>query len=112
MRPYDERLQDLLSASAKVFADKGFHATSMRDLARASGMSLAGMYHYVSGKPELLFQIQDRCFAQVIAGAREAIAREATAPERLRGFIRHHVEFFARHMGEMKILSQIGRAHV
>ena len=52
---YDERLDNLLSAAAKIFAAKGFHSTSMRDLSRAAGLSLAGIYHYVAGKDELLF---------------------------------------------------------
>ncbi|TMH56363.1 MAG: TetR/AcrR family transcriptional regulator [Betaproteobacteria bacterium] len=81
MRPYDERLDHLLARAARVFADKGYHPTTMRDLAAASGMSLAGMYYYVRGKEDLLALIQERCFT------------------------RHHVEFFANHMAEMKVLS-------
>ena len=102
---YDERLQDLSAAAAKVFAERGFHGTSMRDLARESGMSLAGIYHYVDSKLELLFLIQDRCFSQVISGAREALRQEPDAERRLAAFIRHHVVFFAGHMNEMKVLS-------
>ena len=77
----------------------------MREIARESGMSLAGIYHYVTGKTELLFLIQDRCFSQVIAGARSAVSGEVLAPDRLRAFIRHHVVFFTAHMAEMKVLS-------
>lgn len=105
MTTFDERQQLLLNSAVKVFADKGFHATSMREISRESGMSLAGIYHYVTGKTELLFLIQDRCFGQVIAGAKSAIGVEITPAERLRAFIHHHVEFFAAHMAEMKVLS-------
>ena len=35
MRPYDERLEHLLARAARVFADKGYHCTTMRDLAAA-----------------------------------------------------------------------------
>jgi AcrR family transcriptional regulator len=66
---FDQRQQLLLTSAVNVFADKGFHATSMREISRESGMSLAGIYHYVTGKTELLYLIQDRCFSQVIAGA-------------------------------------------
>lgn len=103
--PYDERLDRLLAAAARVFADKGYHATTMRDLARATRMSLAGMYYYVRGKDELLYLIQERCFRRVLDGARTAVAQGATPTERLAHFIRHHVTFFARHMSEMKVLS-------
>src|SRR6059036_3003792 len=107
MRPYDERLDHFLSRAAKVFADQGYHSTTMRDLAAATDMSLAGMYYYVRGKEELLYRIQERSFARVLAGAERALAAAGDADplERLHAFIRHHVTFFAAHMAEMKVLS-------
>ena len=103
--PYDERLDALLRVAAEVFARKGYHATTMRDLSRASGMSLAGMYHYVPGKEDLLYLIQRRCFQSVLRDVQEAVAREADPVERLRVFVRHHLAFFAANMSEMKVLS-------
>ncbi|MGH2602819.1 MAG: TetR/AcrR family transcriptional regulator [Gemmatimonadales bacterium] len=105
MGSYDERLDHLLTQAARVFADKGYHPTTMRDLAAASGMSLAGMYYYVRGKAELLQLIQERCFTRVLEGAEQAVAAARDPVERLAAFIRHHVAFFARHMPEMKVLS-------
>src|SRR5438132_5654294 len=105
MRPYDERLDHLLAQAARVFADKGYHSTTMRDLAAASGMSLAGMYYYVRGKEERLAKIQQLCFTQVLEGAERAVARAGDPVERLQAFIRHHVTFFAAHMPEMNVLS-------
>ncbi len=77
----------------------------MRDLARASGMSLAGMYYYVRSKDDLLQLIQKRCFERVADGARAALGGGTDPVERLRVFIHHHVTFFARHMDEMKVLA-------
>ena len=107
MRPYDQRLDHFLAQAARVFAERGYHSTTMRDLARATGMSLAGMYYYVRGKEELLCRIQERCFSTVLAGAERALAERADADplERLQTFIHHHVTFFAAHMAEMKVLS-------
>jgi TetR/AcrR family transcriptional regulator len=105
MRPYDERLDHLLARAAQIFADKGYHSTTMRDLAAASGMSLAGMYYYVRGKDDLLALIQERCFARVLEGAERVVASATDPLERLQAFIRHHVTFFAQHMAEMKVLS-------
>jgi AcrR family transcriptional regulator len=70
-------------------------------------MSLAGMYYYVRGKEELLFRIQERCFTRVLAGAERALAGlgDADPLDRLQGFIRHHVTFFAANLAEMKVLS-------
>src|SRR2546427_3094636 len=105
MRPYDERLEQFLARAAKVFASKGYHSTTMRDLAAASGMSLAGMYYYVRGKEELLHLIQERCFTRVLAGAERAIGAATDPLDRLQAFIRHHITFFAARMAEMKVLS-------
>ncbi len=109
MPDFDRRRETLLAAAARVFAARGYDRTTMRDLARASKMSLAGMYYYVAGKEDLLYEIQKGCFERVRVGATEAVAATAAAgggaEERLRAFIRHHVTFFANHMDEMKVLS-------
>ena len=82
MRPYDERLDHLLAQAARVFAERGYHPTTMRDLAAASGMSLAGMYYYVKGKEELLFLVQERCFTRVLEGLLRETAPVESASER------------------------------
>ena len=102
---YDERRDRFLTAAAQVFSEKGYHSTTMRDLARATGMSLSGMYYYVEGKDELLFMIQERCFKRVLQGAKAAVDGAIDAEEKMRNFVKHHVGFFARHMDEMKVLS-------
>src|SRR3989442_13389254 len=94
MRPYDERLDHLLARAARVFADKGYHPTTMRDLSAASGMSLAGMYYYVRGKEDLLALIQERGFTQVLDGARQAVATPRDPQEPLQALIPHPLTLF------------------
>src|SRR2546421_10921621 len=107
MRPYDERLDHFLSRAAKVFADQGYHSTTMRDLAAATGMSLAGMYYYVRGKEELLHRIQERCFTRVLAGAERALEGlgrgHADPVDRPQAFVRHHGAFFAANLAGMNV---------
>ena len=105
MRPYDQRFDALLDHAARVFAERGYDRTTMRDLAAASRMSLAGIYYYVRGKEDLLYHVQERCFTGVLDGAEAALPAASDAHERLAVFIRHHVAFFAAHMPEMKVLS-------
>lgn len=104
--PYDARLDRLLHAAARVFAKDGYHATTMRAVARASGMSLAGMYYYVSGKEELLFLIERGTFERVLREAEAAVDGARDAAAALRAFVRHHVAFFATHMDEMRVLAR------
>ncbi|HEY2806914.1 MAG TPA: TetR/AcrR family transcriptional regulator [Gemmatimonadales bacterium] len=105
LQNYDHRKERLLKAAARVFAANGFASTSMRDLARAAGMSLAGLYYYCEGKDDLLYQIQKACFESVSKGAAEVVRRASGPEEKLAAFISHHVHFFVSHMGEMKVLA-------
>jgi AcrR family transcriptional regulator len=102
----DQKLEGLLSSAAREFALRGYDRTSMRDLARASGVSLAGVYYYVQSKEELLFLIQSRNFEAVIAGMRDTLRGVTDPVERLQRFIDNHLDYFATHMAEMKVLSR------
>jgi TetR/AcrR family transcriptional regulator, cholesterol catabolism regulator len=102
---YDQKLEHILSTSARIFAEKSYHSTSMRDISRATGASLAGLYHYCKSKEELLFLIQDHCFGRVLARLEERIKDVDDPFEKLRIFIDNHLSFFAANMSEMKVLS-------
>ena len=75
-RHHDEKLQEILKASAKIFAEKGFHRTSVRDISRATDMSLAGLYYYFRTKEELLYLIQERCFVTLLQRWEKAVPPE------------------------------------
>lgn len=102
---YDQKLEFILRTSARIFAEKGYHSTSMRDISRATKISLAGLYYYCKSKEELLFLIQDNCFGRV-AERLETRLRETREPlAKLRVVIENHLSFFAANMAEMKVLS-------
>src|SRR5947199_9869999 len=102
---YDQKLEHILRASARIFAEKSYHSTSMRDISRATGVSLAGLYHYCKSKEELLFLIQDHSFGRVLERVEERIREVGDPFEKLRIFIDNHLSFFAANMAEMKVLS-------
>ena len=102
---YDQKLEHILRTSARIFAEKSYHSTSMRDISRATGVSLAGLYHYCKSKEELLFLIQDHCFGRVLERLEERIKRNTDPFEKLRIFIDNHLSFFAANMAETKVLS-------
>ena len=110
VRGHDQKLDALLASAARVFAERGYHQTSMRDLARETGISLSGLYYYVDSKDELLFLIQHRSFAAVIASLGEALVGVENPVDRLARFIESHLEYFASHMAEMKVLSHEAEA--
>lgn len=102
---YDQKLVHVLKTSARVFADKGYHSTSMRDISRATKMSLSGLYYYFKSKEELLFFIQDYCFSTVIDDCRRLLAGVDDPVRRLKLLIENHLNYFVHNMSEMKVLS-------
>jgi TetR/AcrR family transcriptional regulator, cholesterol catabolism regulator len=104
-RHYDEKLQKILKTAAKIFADKGFHKTSVRDISRATRMSLAGLYYYFRTKEELLYLIQERCFVTLLQRWEQAATAETDVRTRIRVFAENHLSFFLHNMHEMKVMA-------
>ncbi len=86
-----DRLAEIYRAAASIICEKGYDATSMNDIAEAVGITKSGLYHHVSGKRNLLFNIMsfgmDSLEEQVIIPARAL----TDAEERLRAIITSHV---------------------
>jgi TetR/AcrR family transcriptional regulator, cholesterol catabolism regulator len=102
---HDQKLEFILRNAARIFAEKNYHSTTMRDISRATSVSLAGLYHYCKSKEELLFLIQDNCFGRVLERLEERLAEVNDPVSKLRVFIENHLSFFAANMAEMKVLS-------
>ena len=105
-RHHDEKLRQILKSSAKIFAEKGFHSTSIRDIARATRMSLAGLYYYFSTKEELLFLIQEQCFVTLLQRWEKNAELHSDARVRIRVFVENHLGFFLHNMFEMKVMAR------
>jgi TetR/AcrR family transcriptional regulator, cholesterol catabolism regulator len=101
-----ERYEGILKAAGDVIARRGFHQASIREIARAAGLSLAGLYHYVGGKDELLFLLLDRSLSLLIEELDEALAEARTPELRLLALIRTHLDFGFRHAAALKIINR------
>jgi len=104
-RHYDEKLQQILKTSAKIFAEKGFHNTSVRDISRATKMSLSGLYYYFTTKEELLYLIQERCFLTLLRHWEQSDSPDLDVRARIRAFAENHLGFFLHNMPEMKVMA-------
>ena len=88
-----ERYDTILNAARTAFARRGFHQASIREIAHAARLSLAGLYHYVGGKHELLFLVLDRALDTLTGAADTALGAVRTPEARLLALIRTHLEF-------------------
>ncbi|MFH1749218.1 MAG: TetR/AcrR family transcriptional regulator [Planctomycetota bacterium] len=102
---YDERLNRILVAATDLIAQAGYEKASMRAVAKAAGVSLAGIYHYFDSKEKMLFLIQFRTFSSLVSSLREKLHGVTDPLEQLRVMIRTHVGHFAANMAALKVCS-------
>jgi TetR/AcrR family transcriptional regulator, cholesterol catabolism regulator len=104
-RTSEAKLQHILRHAAHIFAEQGFEGASIRDLSRASGISLSGLYYYFESKQKLLFLIQREVFGSVLRRLQKRLSGFDSPEERLRVFVHNHIEYFLTHPAEMKVLA-------
>ncbi|MEU8488379.1 MULTISPECIES: TetR/AcrR family transcriptional regulator [unclassified Streptomyces] len=105
----------LLIAAVEAFAERGYHATTTRDIASRAGMSPAALYIHYRTKEDLLLRISRIGHEKALEILKEAAAEEGTASERLseavRSFVRWHA---ARHLTARVVqyeLDSLGEEH-
>ncbi|MGH8707469.1 MAG: TetR/AcrR family transcriptional regulator [Burkholderiales bacterium] len=84
----EARRLHILRAAARVFRRRGIAAAGMREIAAEAGLSPGNLYHYFSGKDEILLFCQERTLERMQAAVDGA---RGTPAERLRSVLRSHV---------------------
>ena len=75
-----ERGEEVYVAALRLFREKGYHATSMQDIAGAVGLYKGSLYHYIGGKEELLVQVFERAMGSLVANVERIAADTSLAP--------------------------------
>ena len=94
--------EDVVRAAGRLFAEYGYHGTSMRDLGRELGLLGSSLYTHVEGKQQLLVEVVERGAAFFQASADVASAMEGTAADRLHSLISGHVDVVLDHRDEVR----------
>ena len=102
--PARPREADLLTAATRLFRERGFHATSMQDLAEALGMNRGSLYHYIVSKDDLLWAVLTRGFDLLEARVLPVLESDAPPLERLSAAIREHLRVAADHADELSLI--------
>ncbi|MCX4910113.1 TetR/AcrR family transcriptional regulator [Streptomyces sp. NBC_00878] len=107
LSPRDE----LLAAAAELFTTRGYAATTTRAVAERAGMRQASMYHYVSGKEELLAALLESTVTPSLVFARQLLAEDDTpAEDRLWDLCRTDVELLcggSHNLGGLYLLPEV-----
>jgi TetR/AcrR family transcriptional regulator, cholesterol catabolism regulator len=88
------RRAELTREAARLFAERGYHGTSIGDLAEALGVQKASLYSHISSKQDLLYATM-REGADAFHGGLDAIPDELAAPEKIRLALRAHLRVVA-----------------
>ncbi len=82
---------EILTAAARIFREKGYHGTSIQDIAEAVGLLKGSLYHYIRSKEQLLARLFEGSLGDTIVELEAIAARDVSPTERLRDMVRVYV---------------------
>jgi TetR/AcrR family transcriptional regulator, cholesterol catabolism regulator len=106
-----DRGEEVYAAALRLFREKGYHATSMQDIAAAVGLYKGSLYHYIDGKEELLARVFERGMGALLADVEGIAADTACGPStQLRLIVEAHVEAVANNLDALTVYLHEWRA--
>lgn len=94
---------EIMQAAIRLFQQKGYHATSMQDIADEVGLQKGSLYHYISGKEDLLVVIMHDALGQYNARLAEIRGLALPVRQRLEMAVKAHVKGIAENLGMLTI---------
>jgi AcrR family transcriptional regulator len=102
--PPRERAEEVYSAALRLFHEKGYHATSMQDIAAAVGLYKGSLYHYIGRKEDLLIRVFERAMGSLLAEVERVVADASLSPrQQLQLVIQAHVSAVADHRDALTV---------
>jgi AcrR family transcriptional regulator len=92
------RREQIYRTAGRLFSEVGYHATSMRDLARALGVQGGSLYAHIASKEELLWEIVIRAADEFDAALEPIRAHPGPSAEKLRAALEAHLEVVSRNL--------------
>ena len=98
------RKQEILKVATALFAEKGYHATSMQDIGDALGVQRGSLYHHIQSKEDLLYEIMRFCSAALLERVEPVVAAPLSPAEKLTRFIEAHLDTVIALRPEFRVL--------
>jgi TetR/AcrR family transcriptional regulator, cholesterol catabolism regulator len=103
------RREELTRTAARLFAERGYHATSLADLAEALGIQKASLYHHIDSKEDLLWEVA-RAGAEAFHASLDAVPEGVPAAEKIRLALRGHLRVVAEQLDAATVFTREWRA--
>src|SRR3954466_14683594 len=91
----------ILDEAAKLFYEKGFSATSMRDLAEKVGVEAASLYNHIQSKSELLQEICFKVANEFMTNIKTTDASSINAIDKINALLRFHIKQMVHHFEQV-----------
>jgi AcrR family transcriptional regulator len=85
------RREEILKIACRLFSQKGYHGTTIRDISEACGILSGSLYAHINTKEDLLYEITDRGAEAFLASLKPIVECEAPATEKLSRAVRAHL---------------------
>lgn len=97
-KPADERWRQILAVSARMFAERGYAATSLQQIADELNLLKGSLYYYINTKEDLLYEVIRSVYWEGVANFQQMSKGEGTAMTRLQAAIEGHVTHLISNM--------------
>ena len=102
--PPRERSEEVYAAALRLFREKGYHATSMQDIAAAVGLYKGSLYHYIGSKEDLLVRVFERAMGSLLADVERIVGDSSLPPSvQVRLLIQAHVCAVANNLDALTV---------
>jgi len=88
------RTKEIIAAAAKLFKDKGYHATTIQDVADEVGMLKGSLYYHIKSKEELLYLVTKEPIRELIERQKKLMESGLSPQQKIVEFIRSHLRAF------------------
>jgi len=104
IKEQERRKQEIYRIATQTLWQKGYDKTTIRDIARATDMTTAGLYYYFKSKEELLFQILDSHMNDMLDGIEKITGTETDSLDLIKKYIRYQVDTFCKDKFRSKLI--------
>jgi AcrR family transcriptional regulator len=101
---FEDIKDEILTAAAKLFAEKGFRNTNIIDIGQACNASKSRMYHYFPSKESMLQAMLEAHVGGLLVLAREIAQTQAEAQQKFRRYVFVHLQYYYRYRDQHEVL--------
>ena len=100
-----KRKNEIYSAAVRLFRERGYAASSMRDIAERVGIEASSLYSHISSKEEILRDICMDCSEMFEAGMKEVLATEGPFLQKIQALMRLHIDMAINHPSSVTVFN-------